>query len=117
VLLDGSHGDGAIVSDAADVTAFFSALLGGGILPAARVDEMTTGPESERGRIGGLGIVGWPGPGARRWGHGGDMPGYAMELRASRDGSVVVAALVNAQGAAIGETLERITDELCDGRL
>jgi D-alanyl-D-alanine carboxypeptidase len=115
--LDGAHGDGAIVSDAADVTAFFAVLLGDGILPPAALDEMTSGPESERGRTGGLGLIGWPGPDGRRWGHGGDMPGYSMELRASRDGSVVVTTLANAQGAAVSELLERVTDELCAGRI
>jgi len=113
--LDGAHGDGAIVSDAADVTAFFAALLGGRILPPAALEEMTSGPESERGSTVGLGIVGAPRPNGRRWwGHGGDMPGHTLTVRASRDGSVVVTALVNAQGTAVAELLSRVADELCE---
>ena len=42
------------------------------------------------------------------------MPGHTLTVRASRDGSVVVTALVNAQGTAVAELLSRVADELCE---
>ena len=45
------------------------------------------------------------------------MPGHTLTVRASRDGSVVVTALVNAQGTAVAELLSRVADELCAGRI
>jgi D-alanyl-D-alanine carboxypeptidase len=110
--LDGAWADGAIVADAADVTAFFAALLGGRILPPAALAEMQRGEPDERGIVVGLGLNGRTVGDTRVWGHGGDMPGYTGTARAAPDGSRVFAVLVNAQGAAIDESLTRVADEL-----
>ena len=108
--LDGAWADGAIVADAADVAAFFTALLGGQLLTADRLAEMKRGALSETGRTAGLGLIGYPGRPV--WGHNGDMPGYTAAARALEDGSRVVVALVNAQGAAFAEAVPRAAEEL-----
>jgi D-alanyl-D-alanine carboxypeptidase len=115
--LDGAHGDGAIVSDANDVTAFLAALLGGRLLPEDALAQMRTGRTNEQGAIVGLGLFGVPWESDRWWGHGGDMPGHDIILRATSDGGVVVTAMVNVQGAATAATLVGVADELCATRL
>lgn len=87
-LLDPSAGGagGAIVSTSADLMRFFSALLGGELLPPKQLQQMkTTVPEAE-GRYG-LGL-GWSplSCGGGYWRHGGAVPGYLSYEGFSDDG-------------------------------
>ena len=96
-LLDPSAGGagGAIVSNSADITRFFSALLGGELLSSQQLQQMkTTIPEME-GRYG-LGL-GWsPLPcGDGYWRHGGAVPGYLSYEGFSDDGSLGVVLSVS----------------------
>jgi D-alanyl-D-alanine carboxypeptidase len=88
-LLDLSAGDagGAIISTPADITRFFSALLGGELLAPEQLAEMKdTVPEGD-GRYG-LGL-GWSplSCGGGYWRHGGAVPGYLSYEGFNEDGS------------------------------
>ena len=88
-VLDPSAGGagGAIVSNSADITRFFSALLGGELLSSQQLQQMkTTLPEME-GRYG-LGL-GWSplSCGGGYWRHGGAVPGYLSYEGFSDEGS------------------------------
>ena len=88
-LLEPSAGGagGAIVSNPADITRFFFALLGGELLSAQQLEQMkTTLPEME-GRYG-LGL-GWSplSCGGGYWRHGGAVPGYLSYEGFSDEGS------------------------------
>lgn len=86
--LDPSAGDagGAIISTPRDVTRFFSALLGGELLPPELLAEMKDTVPEGGGRYG-LGL-GWS-PltcGGGYWRHGGAVPGYLSYEGFSEDG-------------------------------
>jgi D-alanyl-D-alanine carboxypeptidase len=83
----GAAGD--LVSTAPDLARFFSALLGGRLLPAAQLREM----ETIRNRYG-LGLNVFATPCGRAWGHTGNLNGLLTIAWSTRDGrrQLVVAA-------------------------
>ncbi|MER7046460.1 serine hydrolase domain-containing protein [Streptomyces jumonjinensis] len=93
---------GALVSTRRDLDRFYTALLGGRLLPAAQLAEMRrTVPvggvyeEAMPGLGYGLGLMRQPlGCGGHRWGHGGDLDGTTVRTGFTDDGSrsVVVTA-------------------------
>ncbi|MER7670106.1 serine hydrolase domain-containing protein [Kitasatospora sp. NPDC096128] len=84
---------GAVVSTDTDLNAFYAALLGGRLLPAAQLAEMrTTVPADEvaPGARYGLGLMSRPlSCGGVYWGHGGTIPGYDTSGGATDDGRAV----------------------------
>ncbi|MFG2204631.1 serine hydrolase domain-containing protein [Kitasatospora sp. NPDC048715] len=81
---------GAVVSTTGDISRFYTALLGGRLLPPAQLAQMrTTVPADEVGpgiRYG-LGLVSHPlSCGGLYWGHGGTIPGYYTAGGATDDG-------------------------------
>ncbi|MEV8569524.1 serine hydrolase domain-containing protein [Streptomyces sp. NPDC051322] len=81
---------GAMISSSGDLNRFYSALLGGKLLPAKQLTEMkTTVPVSGAGLITayGLGLMKFsPSCGAEVWGHGGNIQGSASQAVTSADG-------------------------------
>ncbi|GIH98811.1 serine hydrolase domain-containing protein [Planobispora takensis] len=117
-LLDPSAGDagGALISTPRDLTRFFRALLGGGLLaPELLVQMKDTVPEGD-GRYG-LGL-GWSplSCGGGYWRHGGAVPGYLSAEGFTEDGSRGVVVSVStfradgprafAQEAAVTELID-----------
>ncbi|MCD9140819.1 serine hydrolase domain-containing protein [Streptomyces albireticuli] len=78
---------GEVVSTTTDVDRFYAALLGGRLLPAAQLAEMTTTvPAPAFGQDAGLGIFRAVLPcGAEVWGHTGLLPGQQSVAFATRD--------------------------------
>lgn len=83
---------GGIVATAADVAAFFDALLDGRLLPAGYLARMTEGTERlDQFRSRGLGLVRLDfGTGAVAYGHQGGMPGYTSVAARTESGRAVV---------------------------
>ncbi|MEU3563691.1 serine hydrolase [Kitasatospora sp. NPDC006786] len=81
---------GAVVSTTGDISRFYTALLGGRLLPAAQLTQMrTTVPADEvaPGVRYGLGLVSRPlSCGGVYWGHGGTTPGYRSRDEVTDDG-------------------------------
>ncbi|MFG2914570.1 serine hydrolase domain-containing protein [Kitasatospora sp. NPDC048298] len=84
---------GAVVSTNSDLNAFFGALLGGRLLPAAQLAEMRTTVPAEGMDPGigyGLGLMSMPlSCGGVYWGHGGTIPGYESSGGATDDGRAI----------------------------
>jgi D-alanyl-D-alanine carboxypeptidase len=99
-------GAGQLVSDADDLTRFFSALLGGGVLPTRELREMKapvgsygSGPITVQY---GLGLDIFHTRCGVAYGHEGDMPGYRNVVMASADGRRVAAVMANVASARLG---------------
>ncbi|RKN43073.1 serine hydrolase domain-containing protein [Streptomyces hoynatensis] len=119
---------GGYVSVTADVNRFFQALLGGELLPRARLAEMQdTVPVNEEmrafwpdGRYG-LGLVNRPlSCGGSYWGHEGGESGYITLNGATRDGGrTVTVSMSTALGDSPGNTLrqEQAASRLVDHAL
>ncbi|MEO3849408.1 serine hydrolase domain-containing protein [Streptomyces sp. B8F3] len=119
---------GGYVSTTADVNRFFRGLLGGELLPRARLAEMReTVPVSEEmqefwpgGRYG-LGLVGRPlSCGGSYWGHGGGEAGYITVNGATDEGGrAVTVSMSTALGGSPDTMLrqERVAGELVDRAL
>ncbi|MEV5950189.1 serine hydrolase domain-containing protein [Streptomyces sp. NPDC051993] len=97
---------GAIVSTNTDLNSFFTALLGGRLLPAAQLAEMRTTVPAELLGPGiryGLGVQSKPlSCGGLLWGHGGTIPGYRSRGGVTDDGraaSITVTTIPGAAGA------------------
>lgn len=78
---------GEMLSTAADLNRFFSALLGGKLLRPAELKVMQTGAANDGRVTYGMGL--WWGPrtcGVTVWGHGGSIPGYRTMSVHSADG-------------------------------
>jgi D-alanyl-D-alanine carboxypeptidase len=114
----GAWAAGAIVSTAGDLASFYAALLGGRILDATSMRELTTlvratGPYYNDQRAG-LGIFRYrifcP-DGAQReaWGHTGGSPAYSDIVLASRDGARVVVLMANT--GRLGDKLYPVADD------
>ncbi|TWF98178.1 serine hydrolase domain-containing protein [Kitasatospora viridis] len=93
---------GAIVSTNTDLNAFFTALLGGRLLPAAQLAEMrTTVPADELGpgiRYG-LGLESKPlSCGGLAWGHGGTIPGFRSRDGVTDDGRAATITVTTIPG-------------------
>ncbi len=95
---------GAIVSTAADVARFYSAVSSGRLLPAAQLAELRRTTEIGSGYAYGLGITRLILPCGEAWGHTGGVPGYSSAAFASRDGSRAAVVLVNEAIATPGES-------------
>ncbi|WP_328775649.1 beta-lactamase family protein [Streptomyces goshikiensis] len=79
---------GQLISTNSDVNRFFTALLGGRLLPAAQLAQMrATVPIGDTGAGYGLGIMSRPlSCGGVYWGHGGDLAGYETRGGVTDDG-------------------------------
>lgn len=84
---------GQIVSNAADLTTFFAALLKGKLLPAVQLKAMKTG-SAENGTYG-LGLRTTFTRCGRAFGHDGDFPGYRNIVWATANGRRVAVVMVN----------------------
>jgi D-alanyl-D-alanine carboxypeptidase len=95
LILSPSYGyaAGQIVSNAADVTTFFAALLGGRLLPTAQLNAMKTG--SATNGTYGLGLRMTSTRCGRAFGHDGDFPGYRNIVWATANGRRVAVVMVN----------------------
>jgi D-alanyl-D-alanine carboxypeptidase len=88
---------GALVSDAHDLSRFFSALLSGEILSEDSLAQMKQTVVAEGGGLeDGLGIFSSREPCGRFWGHDGGILDYGTLVRASEDGSRVTVLSVRA---------------------
>src|SRR5207248_8833144 len=92
-----------IVSTAGDLARFFTALLGGRLLPPDLLAQMlATQPTGTRAGLllpdyrYGLGVHSFRFPCGTAWGHDGDLFGYFTDVHAARNGSRVVVLMVNA---------------------
>ncbi|MCU1681055.1 MAG: alkaline D-peptidase [Amycolatopsis sp.] len=90
---------GAVVSTARDWSRFYAALMSGGLLPAAQLDQMlTTVPENQEnpadGPASGLGIMTDATPCGTIWAHDGGMPGYLSGNLTERTGTRTASVLV-----------------------
>nr|WP_104820784.1 serine hydrolase domain-containing protein [Kitasatospora sp. MMS16-BH015] len=109
---------GAAVSTNSDLIRFYTALLGGRLLPATQLAQMrTTVPAEELGpgvRYG-LGLASRPLTcGGVYWGHGGAIPGYNTAGGATDDGRAVNFAVTTIPGDAAGRHVEAAVDSaLC----
>ncbi|MFE7316505.1 serine hydrolase domain-containing protein [Streptomyces sp. NPDC057555] len=104
---------GQIISTNSDLDQFFSALLGGRLLPAAQLAQMrTTVPMGDTGAGYGLGLISRPlSCGGVYWGHGGDIPGYETRGGVTEDGraaNIAVTSIPTDEAAT--QHLESVVD-------
>lgn len=105
---------GAVISDAADLNTFTSALLGGRLLPARTLDLMLamTPTDAARTRFYGLGLRRYDlSCGTSVYGHTGTVQGFYTYAFTTRDGRRSLAAMANTSNrgtanTALGGTLE-----------
>ncbi|MGH4031335.1 serine hydrolase domain-containing protein [Actinomycetota bacterium Odt1-20B] len=105
---------GAMISDSGDLNRFYSALLGGKLLPAEQLKEMkTTVPVSGAPFSGyGLGLMKFDlSCGTSVWGHGGNIQGSASQAVTTPDGKHGLA--FNFNGDWAGDTQSVIEAEYC----
>lgn len=106
---------GAMISGSGDVNRFYSALLGGKLLPAEQLKDMkTTVPVSGAGLITGygLGLMKFePSCGVAVWGHGGNIQGSASQAVTTADGKHSLA--FNFNGDWAGDSQAVIEAEYC----
>jgi D-alanyl-D-alanine carboxypeptidase len=104
----GGWAAGTLVSTAADVARFYAALLGGRLLRANLLQQMTrTVPMS--GNPGyGLGLSKNLTGCGDGWGHDGAGPGYTSLARSTRDGSRQFIALINTSPSPTSRVLKRV---------
>ncbi|MGW5861078.1 serine hydrolase domain-containing protein [Streptomyces sp. NPDC055239] len=106
---------GAMISESGDLNRFYSALLGGKLLPAEQLKEMkTTVPVSGAGLITdyGLGLMKFsPSCGVTVWGHGGNIQGSASQAVTTADGKHSLAFDFNGDWA--GNSQAVIEAEYC----
>lgn len=101
---------GQLISTPSDLNRFFSALLGGRLLPAAELAEMkkTVPAEMWPGGRYGLGLVSTPlSCGGIYWGHGGDIPGYETRGGVTTTGRAASIAVTALPGTFEPENAER----------
>ncbi|MFE7640117.1 serine hydrolase domain-containing protein [Kitasatospora sp. NPDC057518] len=95
---------GAIVSTNTDLNTFFTALLGGRLLPAAQLAEMRTTVPADligQGIRYGLGLQSRPlSCGGLVWGHGGTAPGYRSRGGVTEDGRAATITVTTVPGEA-----------------
>jgi D-alanyl-D-alanine carboxypeptidase len=93
---------GGIVSNAADVTTFYRALLTGRLLPAAQLTEMKT--VSSVTSAYGLGISQTYTACGRAWGHDGDFTAWRNVVMATANGKREAVVMVNVDSTYVGWT-------------
>ncbi|WUS43037.1 beta-lactamase family protein [Kitasatospora sp. NBC_01250] len=104
---------GQMISTNSDLDRFFTALLGGRLLPAAQLAQMrTTVPIGTTGAGYGLGIISRPlSCGGVYWGHGGDIPGYETRGGVTDDGRAADVAVTTIPTDPVGTThVENVVD-------
>ncbi|WP_280717001.1 serine hydrolase domain-containing protein [Kitasatospora sp. MAP5-34] len=105
---------GAVVSTNSDVDRFFTALLGGRLLPAAQLAQMRTTVPADAvgpGTRYGLGLMSRPlSCGGLYWGHGGTIPGYETAGGATDDGRAVDIAVTMIPSAAARQHIAAAVD-------
>jgi D-alanyl-D-alanine carboxypeptidase len=96
-ILNASFGwaAGQMVSTVGDVSKFFSALLGGRVLPASLLKQMKAVPPPQNGWVAGLGLLTTRTRCGTAFGHGGDAVGWHSEALATADGRRVAVIMVN----------------------
>jgi D-alanyl-D-alanine carboxypeptidase len=110
---------GAVVSTNSDLNRFYTALLGGELLPPAQLAQMRTTVSAEviaPGMRYGLGLISRPLPcGGVYWGHGGTIPGYLTSGGATEDGRAVNIALtaIPADSATEQDAQTAVETTLC----
>ncbi|WP_044381560.1 serine hydrolase domain-containing protein [Streptomyces cyaneogriseus] len=108
---------GEMISDSADLTRFYSALLRGRLLPPAQLAEMTATvrtDESDESDRYGLGLMKRElDCGVTVWGHGGGIHGSSSEAVTTRDGRHALA--LNFNGDWSGDSEAVIEAEFCGG--
>jgi D-alanyl-D-alanine carboxypeptidase len=106
---------GGIVSNAGDLTKFFSSLLKGRLLPAAQLKEMKTG--SRVSGVYGLGLRMSTTKCGRVFGHDGAFPGYRTIVWATSSGRRVAVVMINTnQGLpALSKLQPAAVTALCSG--
>ncbi|MFD8570339.1 serine hydrolase domain-containing protein [Streptomyces sp. NPDC059639] len=107
---------GAMISDSGDLNRFTSALLGGKLLPAAQLKEMTTTvPVSGAPFTGyGLGLMKFElSCGTTVWGHGGNIQGSTSDAVTTADGKHSLA--FNFNGDWAGDVQSVVEAEYCPG--
>jgi D-alanyl-D-alanine carboxypeptidase len=92
---------GAVVSNADDITRFYSALLAGRLLPASLLEKMET---PSRTAAYGLGLEIVDTPCGRAYGHDGIAPGYRSVAYARPDGSRVALVMVNVDETYVAQS-------------
>jgi D-alanyl-D-alanine carboxypeptidase len=92
VLSPSAWGAGQMASNVDDLTRFFSALLGGRLLPPSRLTAMKADP---KGAEYGLGLMIAYTACGTAFGHRGDVPGYRSEAWATANGRRAAAVMVN----------------------
>ncbi|MET9398780.1 serine hydrolase domain-containing protein [Kitasatospora sp. NPDC002965] len=112
-------GAGALVSTPTDLNRFFSAVIGGELMPAAQLAQMRTTVPAEYvgpGARYGLGLASRPLPcGGLSWGHGGTLPGYVTRGGVTEDGravNVAVTAVPPSPGAK-QRVADAVDEALC----
>ena len=96
---------GGIVSTAADIAKFYSALLARRLLPAPLLREMMTTVPIAPGAGYGFGILAVPLPCGTVWGHTGNFPGYANNAFTTADDVHQAVVLINADDGTLSPTL------------
>jgi D-alanyl-D-alanine carboxypeptidase len=110
---------GGLISTTADLNHFFSALLGGRILPAAQLSQMlTTVPTDGAGWIPGtrygLGVFAQTLTcGTTVWGNGGATFGSWAYVMGTRDGSHLVASQINGDWSGLGAFNDILEAQFC----
>lgn len=100
---------GQLVTTPRDLNRFFSALLGGEVLDAAELKEMTTTVPAAEGSVApdteyGLGLFRTPlSCGGRLWGHGGSIHGYETFSGVTDDGRAATVAVTALSSAVAAE--------------
>lgn len=103
-----------IVSTAADVTTFFSALMKGRVVPAALLRQMKTGSDSSA--VYGLGLMLRFVPCGRAFGHDGDFIGWRNVVWSNASGSRVAVVILNVDTRVSWATLNSVSaTALCSG--
>jgi D-alanyl-D-alanine carboxypeptidase len=112
---------GEMISTVADLNTFFTALLGGRLLPAAELAEMTTTVPADLvpGSGYGLGLLRVPlSCGGVYWGHGGSGLGYQSRGGVTVDGPAVSLVHTNAPSSPqqSADALRAVDTALCEAR-
>ncbi|RKT85280.1 D-alanyl-D-alanine carboxypeptidase [Saccharopolyspora antimicrobica] len=118
---------GALISTNGDLNEFYSALLGGKLLPAEQLAQMRTTVPADLWDGGeyGLGLAKTPlSCGGEYWGHGGDIFGYETRGGVTDDGRSAAVAVTAMPGTADEDNAERnfravlaaVDTALCEGR-
>jgi D-alanyl-D-alanine carboxypeptidase len=105
---------GEMISDSADLTRFYGALLGGALLPPRQLNEMKTAVDTKvhPGVRYGLGLMETRlACGTHVWGHDGGIHGSVSEAAATADGRHTLA--LNFNGDWAGDTTAVLDKEFC----